>query len=144
MNQNKNRLVQAIKYFTDTRVLGLIGFGVVAVLITVNGVQTVQKNYELEKQISVARQKNQIKKLENQNLRLKATYYQTNQFLELAARRQLGKSAPGERLYLVPESVAMSRTVESPKAATVVEPQPVPEAKKSNFQQWMSFLFRVE
>jgi cell division protein FtsB len=143
MNQNKNIIIEKIKMLTDTRVLGLIGFGVVAILVTWSGVKTIQTNYELEKKISVSRQRNEIKKLENENLKLKNTYFQSNQYLELAARRQFGKAAPGEKLYQVPESVARSKIVEIPKEQQLLaEPEETKSKYMQNLEAWGKFLFR--
>ena len=142
MLQNKEQILEKLKMLTDTRVLGLLAFGVVAILVTWSGVKVVQTNYELEKKISIARQENAIDKLENQNLKLKNTYYETNQFLELAARRQFGKAAAGEKLYTVPEEVALRQTAERP----VAQQESVDESKKNKFQQnldaWSEFLVR--
>lgn len=144
MNKNKNKFFNTISMLTDIRVLGILAFGVVALLVTWSGIKIVQTNYELDKKISVARQRNEVEKLENQNLKLKNTYYQTNQFLELAARRQFGKAASGEKLYNVPESVALAHTVDKPK------PQATPnlsESKRSRYQKnidaWSKFLFHM-
>ena len=87
MNQNKNRLLEKFHALTDARALGLLAFGVVALLVTWSGIKVVQTNYELEKKISVAKQRNSIEQLENENLKLKNQYYESDQYLELAARR---------------------------------------------------------
>lgn len=143
MNQNKNFYLEKLKMLSDTRVLGLIGFGVVALLVTWSGIKIVQKNYELDKQIAVAKQRNQVEVLENQNLKLKNTYYETNQYLELAARRQLGRAAPGEKLYQVPESVALSKTIEVPKEQQLAPVSEAPKSKqRQNIEAWIKFLFR--
>ncbi len=107
MNLNKNDLIKKFQAITDTRVLGLLAFGVVAVLVTWSGIKVVQTNYELEKKISVNKQRNDVEQLENQNLKLKNKYYESSQYLELSARRQFGKAAPGEKLYTVPQAVAL-------------------------------------
>jgi cell division protein FtsB len=143
MNQDKKNYVEKIKMLSDTRVLGLMGFGVVALLVTWSGIKTVQMNYELEKKIAISRQRNEIEKLENENLKLKNTYYQTNQYLELAARRQFGKAAPGEKLYQVPASVALGKTIEIPKEQQLQKPTEAPKPKyRQNIEDWMKFLFR--
>lgn len=143
---NKTKIIlRNSKYLNDTRILGLLAFGVVALLVTYSGVKVVQTNYELDKKISVARQRNEIAKLENQNLKLKNTYYESNQFLELSARRQFGKAAPGEKLYIVPERVALAKTTDSPKIADTNSSETA-EVKKPKYQQnldaWSKFLFR--
>ncbi len=142
MNQDKKNLSKKLKLLTDTRVLSLLAFGVVALLVTWSGVKVVQTNYELDKKISVSKQKNEVARLENENLKLKNAYYQSPQFLDLAARRQFGKALPGERLYMVPESVALSKTIDVPadQKLVVKTEKPKPKAQQ-NFQAWIEFLF---
>lgn len=143
MIKNIKKLLEKSKMLSDTRVLGLLAFGVVALLVTWSGVKVVQTNYELDKKISVAKQRNAIASLENENLKLKNAYYESDQFLELAARRQFGKTSPGEKLYIVPEEVALAKTVEMPAgpADTAEKPDNKPKYRQ-NLDAWSSFLFR--
>lgn len=143
MNLDKNEIIKKFQAVTDTRVLGLLAFGVVALLVTWSGIKVVQTNYELEKKISVSKQRNAVEELENQNLKLKNQYYESDQYLELSARRQFGKAAPGEKLVTVPEGVALSKTIE-PAPTPQQEQQQKVESKpkfKKNFDDWMKFLF---
>lgn len=129
-----------VKVLADTRALGLIAFGVIAILVSWSGVKSIQTNYELQKQISEAQQQNDIARLENNNQRLKNEYYKTDQFLELAARRQFGKGAPGETLYVVPKAVALANTVDTSSVATE---KPAKISKKpfyqENIEAWFDF-----
>lgn len=142
MPENKNNYLEKFRLLTDTRVLSLLAFGVIALLVTWSGIEAVQTNYELEKKIAVAKQENAIAELENANMKLKNQYYESSQYLELTTRRQFGKAAPGERLYTVPESVALAKTVE-PVASGA--PTATEESSKlglqRNFDAWMKFLF---
>lgn len=143
MDKHKNIIIEKFQALTDTRVLGLLGFGVIALLVTWSGIKAVQTNYELEKKISVSKQRNDVRQLENANLKLKNAYFESEQYLELAARRQFGKAAPGEKLYTVPESVALAKTVEPlPAPQTVTEQKESNKPKlQQNFDDWMDFLF---
>lgn len=134
-----------VKLLSDSRSLGLIAFGAVALLVTWSGMKAVQTNYELQKQISKQQQANQVAKLENDNQKLKNQYYNSDEFLELAARRQFGKAAPGETLYLVPKSVALAHTKDlstktknkESKTATTHKP-----TYQKNFEAWVNFFLR--
>lgn len=132
------------KQFSDPRNIGLVVFGVLVLLVSWSGVKVIQQNYELQKQISQLQQRNEIQALENENLRLKNTYFNTDQYLELAARREFGKAAPGEKVLLVPKSVALKYTVDLPQADE--QPQEVVEQAKPwyqrNLEAWRHFLFR--
>lgn len=125
------------------RVVGLVIFGIIVLLVTWNGLQVIQINYDLQRKEAELRQKNANQKLANENLRLENTYLETDQYLELTARRQFNKAAPGEQLYLIPEEVALSKTVDLPKTAAQVKEEN--SSSKSKFQQnleaWMNFFF---
>lgn len=128
------------KLLRDVRVLGLMLFGVVVLLVSWSGVKVIQSNYELQKKIARLEQENEVQQLENDNLKLRNQYLETDQFLELAARRQFGKGAPGERLIIVPKEVALSRTVDlsEPEAETAQVEQGKSTYQK-NFESWMNF-----
>ncbi len=132
-----------MKFLSDPKALGLIAFAIVALLVTWSGVKVVQTNFELDKKIAIAKQRNEIARLENENLRLTNTYYESNQFLELAARRQFGKAAPGERLFIVPEEAALAATSDMPTLTMVASQEAAPRPKyRQNLDAWSKFLFR--
>ncbi len=130
-----------VKQMQDVRVLGLIVFALLVLLVSWTGVKVIQTNYELERSISKLRQENEVRELENANLKLRNQYYNTDQFLELAARRQFGLGAPGEKLILIPKAVALAQTVElpstSPQDAAQVESKK--SKQQSNFESWINF-----
>lgn len=95
------------KQLTDKRSIGLYIFGVFILAMTWSGVKTLQTNYELQKQISTLKQQNSVLDLKNQNSALRNQYFQSNEYLDLAARQDLGLAAPGEQVLLVPKAVAM-------------------------------------
>src|SRR5437762_2195127 len=85
----------------DIRNVGLLMFTVIVLLISWSGVKSIQTNYGLQKQIAQLTQENQLSSLQNNNLALHNQYYNTPQYLEIAARQNLGLSAPGETELLV-------------------------------------------
>jgi cell division protein FtsB len=95
------------RQLVDVRNIGLYIFGIVVLAIAWSGAKTVQNNYELQKQISKLQQQNTVLWLQNDNTYLQNQFYQTNEYLELSARQNLGLAAPGEQVLLVPQAVAM-------------------------------------
>ncbi|MES2971001.1 MAG: septum formation initiator family protein [Patescibacteria group bacterium] len=129
--------------FRDVRFLGFVVFGIMVLLASWSGVKVIQTNFELQKEIAELDQQNQVQQLQTTNLKLRNEYYNSDTYLELTARKQLGKGAPGETLLLVPKSVALAHAKELPE-----EKQPdtvLPEVKKpfyqKNFEAWMDFFF---
>src|ERR1039458_8812955 len=86
----------------DIKTIGLIIFAIVVLLITWSGAKTIQSNYNLQNQISTLQKQNQVQQLENENQQLDNSYYNTNQYLELSARQELGLGEAGETELIVP------------------------------------------
>ena len=103
-----------VQRLSDLRFAGQVLFVIIVLLISWSGIKTIQTNYGLQKQISSLEQQNDIQKLENNNLELQNNYFNSNQYLELAARQNFGLAAPGEKEVIVPETVAMAYTVDLP------------------------------
>lgn len=140
INNYKNKFVGS--QFSDVRTLALLAFGVIVILVSWSGVKATQRNYELQKQIAKIEQENAVKRLENDNQKLRNEYLQTEQYLELAARSQFGLAAPGERVVIIPKSVALQRVAGLQTPATSSEQPVVSEAKpryQENIEAWLSF-----
>jgi cell division protein FtsB len=92
----------------DVRFAGQVAFVVIVLLISWSGVKAIQMNYNLQKEISTTKQKNQIERLQNNNLVLQDKYYSSSQYLDLQARLNFGLAKPGEQEILVPANIALS------------------------------------
>jgi cell division protein FtsB len=139
INWNKARLQK----LTDVRNLVFYAFTVLTLAITWSGIKTVQDNYELQKKISAIKQQDSILQLQNENTELQNKYFQTNEYLDLAARQNLGLSAPGETVMLVPLNVAM-KYVDASLAPKKIQAAQTTDDKRSkyarNIQAWRDFL----
>jgi cell division protein FtsB len=100
---NNKRFQQLV----DVRNIVLYIFAIIVLAITWSGVKTVQRNYELQRKIAELQQQNTVIDLQNQNTDLQNRYFQTDEYLELAARQNLGLAAPGEKVLIVPKNTAM-------------------------------------
>lgn len=145
LNKLKNINYQhLIKQLGDVRLLGLLMFGVVALLVAWSGLNAITDNYKLQQQIAELEQENRVIELSNENMRLKNQYYRTDQYADLVARRQLGLAAPGESVLLVPEDTALSY---APELEASAPPDDLPAETKDlpfyhrNFNAWMDFFF---
>lgn len=129
------------KQLLDIRNIGLYIFGIVVLAIAWSGAKTVQSNYNLQKQISTLQQQNAVLSLQNQNTALQNQYYQTQEYLELSARQNLGLAAPGETVLLVPQSTAM-KYVDPSIGKTSSQPSSIDNRKGyvKNLEAWRDFL----
>ncbi len=135
-----------VKSLGDVRNLGMIAFGIVALMVTWSSIKVVQTNYSLQKQLSALQQQNEVQKLANENLKLKNQYYNTDQYLELAARKHFNKALPGEKLIIVPKEVALARTIEAvplqtPEDSVLATDKASGGSLQRNFNAWLDFLF---
>jgi len=142
--KNKINLEKAYDYvlqFRDVRAAGLVLFLVIVLLISWSGIKVIDTNYGLQKQISTLDQQVQVSSLANKNMQLENNYFQTNEYLDIAAREQYGLAAPGETVLNVPQNVAMAHTVTLPDTDQVEakKTQAKQPAYQRHFQQWMNF-----
>jgi cell division protein FtsB len=132
-----------LQQFRDIRAVGLAVFAIIALMVTWSGIKAVQTNYGLQKQISSLQQQNQVSTLQNNNLKLQNEYLKTDQFLELSARREFGLAAPGEKVILVPETVALKYAKDVASSPKKVSSNEQEEGNRSiyqqNFEHWVDF-----
>jgi cell division protein FtsB len=131
------QLTGFLQKLSDIRFAGQVIFVVIVLLVSWSGIKSIQANYGLQRQIAALEQENKLQQLRNQNLALQNEYYNSNQYLELAARKNFGLAAPGEKEIVVPEAVALAYTIDIPKPkAARAEDQP---GYERNIQSWFDF-----
>lgn len=123
----------------DIRNVGLLVFTVIVLLISWSGIKAIQTNYGLQKQIATLQQQNKVQQLQDQNLQLQNQYYNTDQYLDVTARANLGLALPGETELLVPKSVALAHTVKMPTVSAAQSEVPHQPFWQRNFQAWINF-----
>lgn len=134
------------RQLVDVRNIALYIFGIVVLAIAWSGAKTVQNNYELQKKIATLQQQNNLLWLENNNTYLQNQFYQTNEYLELSARQNLGLAAPGEQVLLIPQNVAM-QYVDPALDMTKVNPQNSVDNRPKyakNLEDWRDFLLGLK
>lgn len=113
------------------------GVLLIALLITASWawgtVGAIQQNFLLQQDVDNLAQQIDYQELENQTLQFENQYFNSREYLELSARDHLGKAGAGEKLLVLPPTTVRD-TPSTPPTVTPIE-------KRSNFQQWMYFLF---
>ena len=123
----------------DVRFMGQIVFAVIVLMITWSGIKSIQTNYGLQKQITALKQQNSLQQLQNGNLALQNQYFDSNQYLELAARQDFALAAPGEKEVIVPENIALAYTTNLPTTAKPESSSSQIPAYQKNIQSWVNF-----
>ncbi|MEO8104907.1 MAG: septum formation initiator family protein [Candidatus Saccharibacteria bacterium] len=135
----EQQLLHYMLSLRDPRTAGQLAFVIIVLLISWSGVKAIQTNYALQQQIVALQQQNSLTQLQDNNQKLSNEYYNSDQYLELAARENFGLAAPGEKELIVPRSVALANTSNLPvKAANITGIGQVP-AYQNNFQAWLNF-----
>jgi len=133
------RLRAYVLSLRDIRNVGVLVFIVIVLLISWSGVKSIQTNYGLQKQIVKLGQENQVAQLENTNQALQNQYYGTPQYLEIAARQNLGLAAPGETELIISKETALAHTIKMPGGGLVPSEVPKQPFWQRNFEAWMNF-----
>lgn len=124
------------KEVTDVRNIGVYVFVLIVLAVFWSGVKTVQTNYQLQQKVATLEQENENRRLENENLQLKNKFLETDQYLELSARRNLSKAGEGETVVNIPQEVALKFAPEQTKP----QEQASQNQEPGNFQAWINFL----
>jgi cell division protein FtsB len=135
----QKQLIDYLADLRDPRKAGQLVFVIIVLLISWSGVKAIQTNYALQKQISAIKQQNSLEQLQNNNLGLSNDYFNSNQYLELAARENFGLAASGEKELIVPRSVALANTTDIPASSANGSPVGKVPAYQNNFQSWVNF-----
>ena len=135
----QNKLNDFIKRLSDARFAGQVVFVIIVLLISWSGIKTIQTNYTLQKQVSALKQQNDVQQLEDNNLQLQNDYLNSNQYLELTARQNLGLAAPGEKELIVPENVALAYTSDAAVPLTVPQASDHQPTYQRHFESWVDF-----
>lgn len=146
MQDKIQKITSKIKKYQldDPRTWAMMVFAVLAAMVTWNGAASIQQNFALQKKVVTLQEQNKVQKLQNETQKLRNEYYKTDEYKELSARRLFGKAAPGERVYIVPKEVALSKVgpSEVAKVEARIQENPVQLPKyQQNVQDWLDFFF---
>jgi cell division protein FtsB len=130
---------QILKSVIEPKNLGLYVLVIVALSVTWSTIKIIEKNYELEKQITVLQQQVDVLGQQTKNQELKNAYYKTDAYLDLAVRKYFGKAIPDEKLILVPSEVA-AKYIHPETSATNSQKSSKSKPKFiQNWQDWIDF-----
>lgn len=130
------KMLSHIRVYMTVQNIGLFVAGAIALSWVWGSVQTLQKNYQHQREVDANKQKISLMKLQNQNLEYQKAYLNSSEFLELEARERLGLAYTGEKLVILPSS----REITDTSAAQTYSGENMIE--KSNLNKWLDFLFR--
>ena len=137
----KSRRLKA-KLFQEVLVperLILLAIPVLLIAFLVGSISSISRNWSIRQEIVERETELAYLKLQVESYELENQYYASEEYQELAARRLQNKKLAGENLVYLPKNT--ERAKGKHRAATSEEQRILSE--KSNFDQWLSFLFNL-
>ena len=96
------QLSKKTREFLTAANVALLVAGLLALGLAISTASVISRNYSLTRDLAGRQLANDLLRLQNDNFRLEQGYFQTDEYLELAARISLGKALPGEHLVILP------------------------------------------
>lgn len=113
----------------------LIGAIVLCFVWTFQSISAMSRNWELSERLTTEKKQLELLNLEVEAAELENAYYQTPEYQELIARRDLDKKLPGENMVVMPANS------EAAKAKHKTTPSDDSARQYSNMEKWIKFLF---
>ena len=137
MDKIKTKL-RRVKYYTKKDYLTVHNIAAAAALIlglvfTYNAITATTRNWQLEQKLKEAKLQSVKLELEVDTLKLEQNYYKTEEYQEIMAREKQGMMLEGETMVILPENTEAAIK----KYSEIDEPS----QKRSNFDEWLDFLF---
>ncbi|MCA9348558.1 septum formation initiator family protein [Candidatus Saccharibacteria bacterium] len=133
------RLRNISRFVTDRSNLTLLFFIVISLAITWATVNQIEYNYRLEQRSRTLEAEIGVLQQQQTNQELRNQFYETDYYLDLAARKQLGLVKPGEKVALINQSDIDAVLNESKQSIDQPQSSVVKQESASNLEQWARF-----
>ncbi|MBR3176656.1 septum formation initiator family protein [Candidatus Saccharibacteria bacterium] len=137
MDKIKTQL-RRLRYYTKKDYLTVHNIAAAAALVlglvfTYNAITATTRNWQLEQKLKEVKLQSVKLELEVDTLKLEQNYYKTEEYQEIMAREKQGMMLEGETMVVLPDN--------SEKAIKKYSDIDEPQQKRSNFDEWLDFLF---
>ena len=137
MDKIKTQL-RRLRYYTKKDYLTVHNIAAAAALVlglvfTYNAITATTRNWQLEQKLKEVKLQSVKLELEVDTLKLEQNYYKTEEYQEIMAREKQGMMLEGETMVVLPDN--------SEKAIKKYSDIDEPQRKRSNFDEWLDFLF---
>jgi hypothetical protein len=130
--------IELVKRVSRPDIIAALIIAVTVIGVTVNTTAVIMQNYQLEREVRVMQQKVVVAEIELETQKAKNQYYGTDYYLDIAARKQLSKGSPGEKLIIVPKSTALAQLPSDYTATEKAEEED--SSKLPNYRKWQQFI----
>lgn len=106
---------------------------------TYGSITAMTRNWTLAQELASRQREKALLELEVETLELENEYYLSEEYQEIAARKYHNKKLPGETMVYLPANSEAAKQKDNEASSPTINTT-APE-EKSNFAQWMAFLF---
>lgn len=103
----------------------------------IGSISSLTRNWSLQQEIAEKETEKSYLELQVENYELENQYYASEEYQELSARKLQNKKLAGETLVYLPKNSERARS----KHKEITAEENVVKNERSNFDQWMNFLF---
>ena len=112
-------------------------FAIVLCLVwTYQSISAMSRNWELSERLTSEKKSLELLNVEVELAELENEYYESAEYQEILARKNMDKQLPGEKMVVLPKNSDEAKNKHEGAIAVSVK-----EKEYSNFEKWMSFLF---
>lgn len=129
------RLSYKLKHNLSIENIVLIVAVIMCLTWTYQSIAAMSRNWTLTDRLATVNRERTILELEVETMELENSYYASDEYQELLARKHANKQLPGEHLVYLPDN---SETAKTKHATTTTTAKPT---EYSNFDKWIRFLF---
>jgi hypothetical protein len=129
------RLSYKLKHNLSIENIVLIVAVIMCLTWTYQSIAAMSRNWTLTDRLATVNRERTILELEVETMELENSYYASDEYQELLARKHANKQLPGEHLVSLPDN---SETAKTKHATTTTTTKPT---EYSNFDKWIRFLF---
>ena len=138
MDKIKTQL-RRFRYYTKKDFLTIHNIATAAAIIlglvfTYNAITATARNWQLEQKLKERKLESAKLELEVDTLKYQKQYYNTDEYLEIMARKKQNKMLEGETMVVLPDNTEKAKNKYS-------EFETGNSQKRSNFEEWLDFLF---
>jgi hypothetical protein len=133
MTKIRRAMYVARRDFLTFNNLSLLFAFVACLGLTAASVGAMTRNWGLARELEGKQSALARAKVEAETLELERTYYRSEEYQEIAAKKYLGRAMPDEKLLILPENSEYAKIKYDDIGAVAKE--------KTNFEMWMEFVF---
>jgi len=121
------------------KIIGYILVAAVFAFAIYSNIRLAIRNYELRQTVQSSKEEVEALKRRNEKLRLLLTFYETDEYQEVEAKRRLGLKRPDETAVLV-SGLPANSLADTLEDFVYREPEPVQAPQDTNLQRWWKYI----